>query len=145
MSKNSKSEGMSLRTMTILVGLVVAFFLWGVAAAMYDSAQGGRWTMGESPDGTRLRRPSPVGMFIAGTIAYAANTVMYLPHLPWVVGFILTERTWFAIVALLVEVGVVGFGFWLSRLQQALDSGQAFKTKRKSRPISTPRRMNDED
>ncbi|MBC8116605.1 MAG: hypothetical protein H7062_19605 [Candidatus Saccharimonas sp.] len=144
MSKKSKSQGMSIRTMTILVGVVMACFLWGVAAAMYDNANGGLWIAGPV-NGERLRRPSPLGMLIASVIAYVSNTVMYLPHLPWVVGFILTERTWFAIVALLVEGAVIGFGFWMARLQKTLDSGQAFKTKRRSRPIAMPRDIDDDD
>lgn len=125
MAPRSKPQGLSITTMTTLVGIVVAYLMWGVATAMYDTAGGGRWVL----ETQGVRRPSVVSMAFAGVIAFVVNSVMFLPELPQVIGFVLTQRTWFAIVVVIVEAGVVGFGIGMARLQETLDSGQLYKKK----------------
>ena len=143
MSRPRASEGMSILTMTLLVGIVITYLLWGIATAMYDADQGNRWLM-PVPDQQAVRpRASPIAIMVVGVIAFVSNSVMYMPSVLQVVGFTVTKRTWYVFVVLVVEAAVVGFGIATSRLEKSLSSNTGFKTKRKARKMALPTPSDD--
>lgn len=143
MGKSKEPQGMSILTMTILIGIVVTYLLWGVATAMYDADQGNRWLMPVPDENAIRRRPSPIAIFVAGIIAFVANSVMYIPSMFQVFAFILTQRTWFLIIVGLVEAGVIAFGFGAAQVEKSVSSNGGFKTKRKPRKMALPAPSDD--
>jgi hypothetical protein len=71
--------------MVIGVFALALFLLWGIACAMFDTAQGNRWV----PDG-RLTTGSAV-------VAFVSNAFQYIPDLPQVLGYIFKERLWYVL------------------------------------------------
>ncbi len=143
MGRRRASQGMSIFTMTLLVGIVVTYLLWGVATAMYDADQGNRWMM-PVPDQDAIRkRPSPIAIFVTGIVAFVSNSVMHIPAVFQVVRFVVTKRTWYLIVVILVEAIVIAFGFGTAQLEKSLVKNPGFKTKRKPRNIAIPTPTDD--
>ncbi len=144
MSKTSASQGMSIFTMTLLVGLVVTYLLWGIATGMYDTELGNRWVLESGPG--PIRRPGAVTagvVAVAGVIAFVSNSVTYIPSVFQVGTFVVTQRPWYLIVVLVLEAGVIAFGIGAARLEQSLATNTGFKTKRKVRKIVTPTASDD--
>lgn len=143
MSRPRASEGMSILTMTLLVGIVTTYLLWGIATAMYDADQGNRWLMPTPDEHADRRRASPIAIMVAGVIAFVSNSVMYMPSVLQIIGFIATKRTWYVFVVLVAEAAVAGFGMATSRLEKSLSSSTGFKTKRKVRKMALPTPSDD--
>lgn len=143
MGRPRTSEGMSVLTTTLLVGLFVTYLLWGIATAMYDADQGNRWMMPVPDEQAVRRRPSPIAVMVVGIIAFVSNSVMYVFSVLDIAGFIVTKRTWYMIVVVLVEAAVLGGGFAALRLEKSLATNTGFKTKRKVRKMALPTPSDD--
>lgn len=137
MAKSKPSQGLSIVTMTILIGIVVTYLLWGIAAGMYDTAQGNRWVL-EGDPGRRPGAATAGAVAVFGVIAFVSNSVMYIPSVFQVATFVITQRPWYFIIVLLVEGGVLAFGIGSARLEKSLSKDTGFKTKRKVRQIALP-------
>lgn len=142
MPKSQSEGGISITTMTLLVGIVITYLLWGIAASMYDVSLGNQWIFVPVNESASIRasRPSPIVVIVGGLWAFFSTSIRYLPSCPWVIGFVLTQRTWFAIVAVLVEAGVIAFGVFTKGLEKSLEKGGAKGIKKGKRPpaIRTP-------
>ncbi|MBX3442603.1 MAG: hypothetical protein KF774_09345 [Planctomyces sp.] len=126
--ERSADEGLPVMLVSAGVAAVLALLLWGVACAMYDNAQGYRWVM-EASEGTesvRLRRSSGIAMLVSGVIVFVKNSVMYVPELFSVIGFVFRERFWFVIVSAILLGGVALAGWQLQRMETAMRSGNPF-------------------
>lgn len=143
MTRTRSSEGMSILTTTLLVGLFVTYLLWGIATAMYDADQGNRWLMPVPSENAIRQRPSPIAVLVVGVIAFVSNSVMYLPSVLQVTSFIATARPWYLVVVVIVEAAVAGCGFAASRVEKSLATGTGFKTKRKARKMTLPTPSDD--
>lgn len=141
-TKPQSDRGISITTMTLLVGIVLTYLLWGIAASMYDVSLGNRWVLTPVDSSVTIRRarPNPIVIFVAGMWAFISTSIEHIPSCPWVVGYVLTQRTWFAVLVVLVEVGVIGFGLMTKRLEQSLETGGAYRKTKGKRPpaIRTP-------
>ena len=137
MAKAKSSQGLSIVTMTILIGIVVTYLLWGIATGMYDTAQGNRWVLEGNP-GRRPGAAAAGAVAVFGVIAFVSNSVMYIPSIFQVVTFVITQRPWYFIIVLFVEAGVLAFGVGSARLEKSLRKDTGFKTNRKVRQIALP-------
>jgi len=133
---------MSILTMTILIGIVVTYLLWGIATGMYDTAQGNRWVLEGNP-GRRPGAATAGAVAVFGVIAFVSNSVMYIPSVFQVATFVITQRPWYLMIVLVVEAGVIAFGVGTARLEKSLDQSTGFKTKRKVRKIALPSASDD--
>ncbi|MBI1346473.1 hypothetical protein GC163_09300 [bacterium] len=129
--------------MTLLVGIVLAYLLWGVAASMYDVSLGNQWVLApvDSSVSIRRARPNPIVIFVGGLWAFFSTSIRYIPSCPWVLSYVITQRTWFAVVAVLVECGVVAFGLLMKTLEKSLEKTGGHGIKKGKRPaaIRTPK------
>ncbi|OAI57755.1 hypothetical protein AYO47_07660 [Planctomyces sp. SCGC AG-212-M04] len=116
----SEGKGLSVTAITIAVGLVAAWFLWGVSCAMYQAANPVTVNSLENlevrPTGTGSGR----AFANAGVATFIIKSFAMLPKLPSVIGFIFRERLWFAIVAAAVLAAVAVFGVVMKRTEAAL-------------------------
>jgi hypothetical protein len=138
--RNPDDAGLSTTTVTASAGVVVAYLLWGVACAMYDTTQGAALAavdeelMSESDAGGHIRIPvrgsaGVLAIAIAGVVTFVTKSFSYLPQLPGVVSFVVRERFWFVIVSFAVLGGVVLFGWFLKRTEESLKSGRHFRRR----------------
>lgn len=138
MSSEENKRGLSITTITIFVGVVVAWLLWGVSCAMYRAAQP------ETAEGdievvvdvdkdhltpSRVRGAGPA-FIIAGVATFFIKTITMLPELPSVLAFLFRERLWFVVVATGIIAGVIFFGVYMKRLELALASSKKRKRKK---------------
>lgn len=137
MAKPKSSQGMSIFTMTFLVGLVLAYILWGIAAGMYDTELGNRWVLEGRPS-RRAGVATAGAVAVFGIIAFVSNSVMYIPSVFQVGTFIATQRPWYLFVLLLIGTCLIGFAIGTSRLERSLKENPGFKTKRQARKIALP-------
>jgi hypothetical protein len=120
----SEGKGLSITAITIAVGLLVAWLLWGVSCAMYQSAhpptlEDGVEGLEVVPAGGRI---SGGAFAIAGVATFVIKSFAMLPKLPSVIGFLFRERLWFVIVATAILAGVLLFGVFMKRLELALEN-----------------------
>ncbi len=144
-------RGMSLHKVAVLAFCLVAYFLWGGAAAIYQAhldeeaaalaaeqpdaalADDEEWDDG---DGTiRVRRGSALVAVVVVTVmavwTFISNSVIHVASLYRMIPFFLTKAIWYPLFSAVV-LGLVGGGYlWMGKLQQTLESGGAFKTNRK--------------
>lgn len=150
------SPGMSLKLVASLSIGLIAFLLWGGAAAIYKNhvapvagpqaelvgAGEPEGAVEDSPTGTvrfRVGRGSglvaAVVVMVLGVATFLWNSITQLAHLPSVVMLIVTERQGYLLFCVVVlAVTVLGF-FWMGRVQQSLASGSPFKTDRKKKKL----------
>jgi hypothetical protein len=120
----SEGKGLSVTVITIAVGLLAAWFLWGVSCAMYQAANP---VTVDSLENLEVR-PAGSGtgsgraFAEAGVATFVIKSFAMLPKLPSVIGFVFRERLWFAIVAAAVLAGVVLFGVFMKRMEMALET-----------------------
>jgi hypothetical protein len=118
----SEGKGLSVTAITIAVGLLVAWFLWGVSCAMYQAANPVTVNSLENLE----VRPTGTGtgggraFATAGVATFVIKSFAMLPKLPSVIGFVFRERLWFVVVAAVVLAGVVLFGVVMKRTEAAL-------------------------
>ncbi|MBX3442602.1 MAG: hypothetical protein KF774_09340 [Planctomyces sp.] len=124
--QDDEPAGMPIGLVILASAAVIAFVLWGVACAMYASAEGVQY-------GTARRSAAAIGR--GGIIVFVKNAIVFLPELPQVVGYIVRERFWFVIVSGAVLTGTALFGWQLKRMDQSMRSGNPFtkKVRRKSK------------
>jgi len=137
MSRDDDESGLSIATVSLGVGVVVAFLLWGVACAMYDAARPQLADVAEVNsdfEAPRIRvRGGGAGLVfaVAGVVTFVVKSFTMLPELPGVVGFVFRERMWFAMTAALVLGGVVLFGVFLKRTEAALAAPRHRRKRRR--------------
>ncbi|HVJ85584.1 MAG TPA: hypothetical protein VM452_08050 [Caulifigura sp.] len=119
-------ESVSIAGVSIAVGAVMTFLLWGVACAMYDAARpkiADIAAIDDEVDGRPVRvrgRAGALAFGVAGVATFLSKSFSMLPEMPAVLGFVFRERLWFAVTAALVLGGVVLFGVFLKRTEAAL-------------------------
>ncbi len=119
-------ESVSITGVSIAVGAVMTFLLWGIACAMYDAARpriADLAVMEDELEGPPIRvrgRGGALAFGVAGVATFIAKSFSMLPEMPAVLGFVFRERVWFAVTAALVLAGVVLFGVFLKRMEEAL-------------------------
>ena len=138
MGKQDSSRGLSVTVITICVGVVTTWLLWGVACAMYGSArpeavqdqvevvvdmESDRLSPG------RVRGAGPA-FIVAGVATFFIKTLTMLPQMPDVLGFLFRERLWFVVVATGILAGVICFGVFMKRLEMALEGPKKRKRKK---------------
>ena len=104
-----QSDGISLRLMIIGVFALLIFVLWGIACAMFDTAEGNRWV----PVGVPTRG--------SGVAAFVSNAIEYIPKMPHVVKYVVTERLWYVFVVIAVLGLATLFAIVVKRVQRQLD------------------------
>lgn len=118
-NETEKSKGISLRLMLAGVFALLIFLLWGFACAMYDVAEGYRWS-GHGAGG--------------GVVAFVSTAFIHLPHIPDVVRYIWVERVWYIFVVVGVLVAALLFSALVRRVQRQLE-----EPPKKKRPPSSRR------
>lgn len=126
---------------TLSVGAVMAFLLWGVSCAMYDAANStpAVFTLDDGSEPTttsastmRIRgRGAGLAFAVAGVVTFVSKSFTMLPQLPSVLGFIVKERFWFVLVSAGILGGVALFGVFLKRTEAALANPPRKKRRRK--------------
>jgi hypothetical protein len=137
MGSGSDDSGASIRTVSIGVGLLMTWLLWGCACAMYDAGRprpADDSLLGED-DGVavplRIRgRAAGLVFAVAGVATFVGKSFTMLPEVLTVTGFIVRERFWYVIVSFVVLGGVVAFAWFLKQTEAAL---AAPKRKRRRR------------
>lgn len=134
MSRETKER--SLRWMVISLSLLVAFFGWGFLAGSYEGAHATPLSEmdGAEVEVVHLRRGSGgvagVVMVLSSVLFFLLNAVTQLPKLPDVLMWHLSNRLWMPILILVVEMGVIGGGYALQRLETSLSGPPAKPRKR---------------
>ena len=150
------SPGLSLKLVASMSIGLIAFLLWGGAAAIYKNhvspvngpqaelvgAGEPEGAMEDSSTGAvrfRVRRGSglvaAVVVTVLGVLTFLWNSIAQIAHLPSVVMLIVTERQGYLLFCIIVlAASVLGF-FWMGRVQQSLASGSPFKTNRKKKKL----------
>ena len=141
MAKEDTGKGLSITTITICVGVVVTWLLWGVACAMYSNARPeaveGQIEVVVDMDAKDLnprgvRGAAPAFVF-AGVATFFIKTLTMLPQLPAVLGYLFSERIGFVIAATVILCGVIFFGVFMKRMELALE-GPKKRKKKKYKP-----------
>lgn len=149
-------SGLSLKVVAGMSLGLIAFLLWGGAAAIYknhvspvNGSQAELVGVGE-PEGAvedtstgavrfRVGRRSglvaAVVVTVMGVLTFLWNSISQLAHLPSVVMLIVTERQGYLLFCVIVLAATVLGFFWMSRVQQSLASGSPFKTNRKKKKL----------
>lgn len=148
----TEARGMSLEKVALLAFALVAYFLWGGAAAIYQShldetAAAQVADAGELPNvndgpladdstGFRIRPRRGAGLVAVVVVTlmaiwtFVVNSVVHLASLCQLVPYLLTEHLWYPAFSAAV-LAMVGLGYWwMSRLQTALESGNPFQRGR---------------
>jgi hypothetical protein len=150
------SQGLSLKLVASMSIGLIAFLLWGGAAAIYKnhvspvSGPQAELVGAGEPEGAvedsstgsvrfRVGRGSglvaAVVVTVLGVATFLWNSITQLAHLPSVVMLIVTERQGYLLFCIIVlAASVLGF-FWMGRVQQSLASGSPFKTNRKKKKL----------
>lgn len=154
-----ESQGMSLKLVAAISISLIAFLLWGGAAAIYKSHQDhlaaeaeakrqleedggvkdpGRMMSSGTP-GIKFRRGGGLAAAIVVTIMgvwmFLQNSITQLGHLPSVVSLVVTERQGYLIFCFIVlALSAMAF-LWMGKVQQSLASGSPFKTDRKRKKL----------
>ena len=127
MSSDSVDSGASIRTVSIGVGLLMTWLLWGCACAMYDAGRprpADDALLGEDNGVAvplRMRgRAGGLAFAVSGIATFVAKSFSMLPQALTVTGFIVRERFWYVIVSFVVLGGVVAFAWFLKQTEAAL-------------------------
>lgn len=153
---SDESPGMSLKLVASISMGLIAFLLWGGAAAIYKNHISTVTTPevelagSMDPEGAmenestgavrfRVRRGSGLAAVIVvtvmGVLTFIGNSFTQLAHLPSVVSLIVTERQGYLLFCIVV-LAVSGLGFvWMGRVQKSLAAGSPFKTDRKRKKL----------
>jgi len=115
MSDDSESNA-SLRAISISLFSFVNFVLWGIAAAMYSG--------GLSARGRGVR-----SSFLVAILEFVTNAIGRIPDLFAVISFTISERFWYVIICIVVEVVLVLFLIWMKRVDNDLKAGNPFRRR----------------
>jgi|SRR5688572_9371072 hypothetical protein len=130
----SDSSGMSTTMVTVAVGAVITFLLWGVACSMFDASQGSGVSSAELQDALTSSDdvvPQSMGrrMKSGGVATFIATAFAGLPQMPQVIAYTFRERLWFVFVSIVVLAGVVLFGWMMKRTEASLNAGPRYRKR----------------
>ncbi len=113
------STGKSIRWMVIALLIAVAFLGWAIAAANYasDVEEFNRPDMPVG-GGRRVALRGGIALSVVGLIRVLWNAVVQIPNAHRVASHTVTQHPGFLIVTAFFAVGVVLFGWWMSKLER---------------------------
>ena len=131
MADDQKNDGISVRTMTIGVMLVIAYICWGMAASDYLNLEP------PSPDdGIVIGRGRRFGLiaivYVIGT--FIANS-LHVHEAPGIISNVLRNERWILWAFVVLEVLAVGFGIWVKSMDTKLNQPK----RRRKRPLTGPK------
>lgn len=139
------AEGMSIRNVAILTFLLVGYFLWGGAAAIYKAhmdrtaallaEEAGELDVGGEDSELTVQRGSAliraIEVAILGVCTFVFNSATQLGNLPDLIPYLFQERMGYLTFCVFV-LSVTGLGlFGLWRMQKSLEAENPFSRGRK--------------
>ncbi|MCC7425107.1 MAG: hypothetical protein IT428_32970 [Planctomycetaceae bacterium] len=118
----SRSEGLSVRTMTILVMLVIALFGWGFAATGYAHSLEA-WDADAARTVGNVRVRGGAGglmMMVHSFFDFCKNSLVQIPSVFQVIRFTFSERIALPISIALVEGLAAASGFKLASVEREM-------------------------
>ncbi|NNJ28157.1 hypothetical protein [Alienimonas chondri] len=145
--RETYGSGLSLTKTAVALGVVVALFAWGVAAAEYAADAEG-WASVAAPEdaedlsdgGLRRNRGAGLRLMIGALLAFLWNGVVQLPNAPWVIGFTLMNKPLIAVLFVLAELAIAGGAFFLRKLDAELHGDSSKESERPVRPRQKKKR-----
>ena len=137
--------GLSLTKTALAVGLVIALFGWGAAAADYARDTQGWAAVDPPPEdgvgGRRARRSLAVRSLVTALWRFGTNAAIQVPRAPWVLGHSLKNQPWVAAVVVVLELGVIGGALLFRKLEADLSGPPASvrRDRRRDRPVRRDR------
>lgn len=102
------------------LAVVVALFGWGFLAGSYAGAHATPMSEMSQEELGELKSRGPVRAIRASKTAFISNAIEQLPNMVSVIGWHFTNRVWLPIVILLAELGVLGGGIVMKKVESNL-------------------------
>jgi hypothetical protein len=118
----AKKEGMSVRKVTILSMLAIAYVGWGLAASGYAYHAENRGPTVISSAGARGGAGAALATLGVAFLEMLSKSLVQIPSVFSVIGFTFRDRPWLPIAIVVVEGLVIGGGYLMWRFEQQLET-----------------------
>jgi len=122
-------EGKSIRWIVTVSMIFMAYLAWGFLAGSYAGSSGGAVLV------TGGRRSGAILLFLSGIYSFIATSITQIPNFFSVILWHLQNRIWLPILFVFLELGILGGGVALQKLEDNLSAPQR-RRREAERPVS---------